>query len=184
MKKLAKIIDVSSRYLCYVACVVLCIMLLAVVVNVLGRRLFNFTISGIIELVQYGMLLVMSLVMYRTTFAGGHVAVGVITDKLPKSVNKGIAVFAMLCAAALMAVASYVCFKYVPVNKASGLTTDYYKVPYWVVYLVTGIGLGLPALTFIYNAATVLWPVQGGEAEKGETKELEAGEEGKEATQA
>ena len=184
MKKLTKFIDVSSRYLCYVACGVLCIMLLSVVVNVVGRRLFHFTIGGIIELVQYGMLLVMSLVMYRTTFAGGHVAVSIFTDKLPKGLKKGLGVFALLFAAVLVGIASYVCFKYVPVNRASGLTTDFYKIPYWLIYLVTGIGLALPALTFVYNAAAVLWPVQADEAEKDEKKEPEAGKDGKEAEQA
>lgn len=160
MKKLDKFIDTSSRYLCYIGCGVLCVMLLAVVVNVVGRRLFNFTIGGIIELVQYGMVAVMCLVMYRTTYAGGHVTVSVITDKLPKGVSKGIAVFALLFAFALVGLASCVCFKYVPINKASGLTTDYYKIPYWLVYLAVGIGLGLSALTFVFNAAAVLCPVK------------------------
>ena len=159
MKKLDRFIDTSSRYLCYIGCGVLSVMLLAVVVNVVGRRLFNFTIGGIIELVQYGMVTVMCLIMYRTTYAGGHVAVSVITDKLPVGARKGIALFAMLFAFALVGLASYVCFKYVPVNRASGLTTDYYKIPIWAVYLAVGIGLGLSALMFLYNAVQVFVPV-------------------------
>ena len=182
MKKLTKFIDSSSKILMYIACGVLCVMLLAVVVNVVGRRLFHFTIGGIIELVQYGMLLVMSLVMYRTTFAGGHVAVSIFTEKLPKPIAKGIGVFALLFAAALMAIAAYVCYKYVPVNRASGLTTDYYKIPYWLVYLVTGIGLTLPALTFVYNAVAVVCPVPADEPAKteGDEKAIEDGKEAEE----
>ena len=183
MKKLTKFIDSSSKILMYIACGVLCIMLLAVVVNVVGRRLFHFTIGGIIELVQYGMLLVMSLVMYRTTFAGGHVTVSIFTEKLPKSVAKGISVFALLFAAALMGIAAYVCYKYVPVNRASGLTTNYYKIPYWLVYLVTGIGLTLPALTFVYNAVAVFCPVPAEEPAKAEGEE-KAADDGKEAEDA
>ena len=159
MKKIDKFIDVSSRYLCYIGCGVLCIMLLSVVVNVVGRRLFNFTIGGIIELVQYGMVTVMCLVMYRTTYAGGHVAVSVITDKLSPSARKAIAIFALLFAFAFIGLSAYVCFKYVPINKASGLTTDYYHIPYWIVYLAVGIGLGLSALAFLFNALTVVFPV-------------------------
>ena len=159
MKKLDKFIDISSRILCYIGCGVLSVMLLAVVVNVVGRRLFNFTIGGIIELVQYGMVTVMCLVMYRTTYAGGHVAVSVVTDKLPKGARLAIGVFALLFAFALIGLSAYVCFQYVPINKASGLTTDYYHIPYWLVYLAVGIGLGLSALTFLYNALTVVFPV-------------------------
>ena len=160
MKKLDKFIDTSSKYLCYIGCAVLSFMLLSVVVNVVGRRLFNFTIGGIIELVQYGMVTVMCLVMYRTTYAGGHVVVSVITDKLPKPVAKGLGIFSLLFAFALIALASYVCFRYVPINRASGLTTDYYHIPYWIVYLAVGIGLGLSALTFLFNAITFIHPIK------------------------
>ena len=52
MKKIDKFIDVSSRYLCYIGCGVLCVMLLSVVVNVVGRRLFNFTIGEVPELLE------------------------------------------------------------------------------------------------------------------------------------
>lgn len=165
MKKLDRFIDVFSAILCKIAAVILCIMLLAVVVNVVGRRLFHFTIGGIIELVQYGMLTVMCLIMIRTTYSGGHVAVSVLTEKLPKSVSKVIAVLALLFAAALVGIAAYVSFKYVPINYASRLTTDYYHIPFYLVYLAVGLGLGSSALTFVYNAVTVIFPVHGTDKE-------------------
>lgn len=136
-------------------------MLLAVVVNVVGRRLFNFTIGGIIELVQYGMLTVMCLIMIRTTYSGGHVTVSILTEKLPRTLAKLIGVLALLFAAVLVGIASYVSFKYVPINYASKLTTDYYHIPYYLVYLAVGLGLGSSALTFVYNAVTVVFPVHG-----------------------
>ncbi len=167
MKKLDRFIDAFSAILCKIAAVILCVMLLAVVVNVIGRRLFHFTIGGIIELVQYGMLTVMCLIMIRTTYSGGHIAVSVVTEKLPKSASKVIGVLALLFAAALVGTASYVSFKYVPINYASKLTTDYYHIPYYLVYLAVGLGLGSSALTFVYNAAAIVFPVnrQSGGAE-------------------
>lgn len=176
MKKLDRFIDIFSAVLCRIAAVILCIMLVAVVVNVLGRRLFHFTIGGIIELVQYGMLTVMCLIMIRTTYSGGHVAVSVLTEKLPKSVSKVIGVLALLFAAVLVGTAAYVSFKYVPVNYASKLTTDYYHIPFYLVYLAVGLGLGSSALTFVYNAVTVVFPVNRDNGQAGSSSAPPAAE--------
>ena len=145
-------IEKSSLFLSRISTGVFWIIIILVAVNIMGRKLFNFTISGIIEIVQYGMLTVMSLSMARTTFTGGHVSVSIITSRLPKSARCIIEFLGMMLSAALIIAATYICIEYIPKTVASGQVTENYKIPFYLIYSVMTFGLVTSALTFIVNA--------------------------------
>ena len=156
MKKLTKAFDKCSLFLTRIATIVLFIVIVLVAVNIVGRKLFNVTISGIIEIVQYGMLTVMVLSMARTTFTGGHVSVSIITRKLPKLGRAIIGFLTLMLSAALVAAAAYISIRFIPKTIASGQVTERYKIPFYVIYGFMSFGLVTSCLTFILNAVRAL----------------------------
>lgn len=152
MNKIAGFIDKFSLFLSRISTGILWTIVVLVAVNIVGRKLFSFTISGIIEIVQYGMLTVMSISMARTTFTGGHVTVSIITDRLPKAARCIIEFLCMMLSAALVIAAAYICIQYIPKTFASGQITERYKIPFYLIYGVMTFGLVTSALTFIFNA--------------------------------
>lgn len=166
-----KAFDKISLFLTRISTVILWVIVVLVAFNIVSRKLFNFTIAGMIEIVQYGMLTVMALAMARTTFSGGHVTVSIITGRLPKAAQNFIAFITLLLSAALVAIAAYVCILNIPRTIASGLTTERYKIPMYLVYAVMSFGLVTSGLTFIFNAISALLGI-GGKA----PKEKEGGE--------
>lgn len=156
MNKLTKAFDKCSLFLTYIATAVFFIVVVLVAVNIVGRKLFNFTISGIIEIVQYGMLTVMVLSMARTTFTGGHVSVSIITRKLPRLAQALIGFLTLMLSAALLAAAAYVSIRFIPKTIASGQVTERYKIPFYLIYGFMSFGLVTSCLTFVLNAVLTL----------------------------
>jgi len=161
MEKFFRFVDKLSMVLCRIASVIFFVIVMLVAVNIVGRKLFNTTISGMIEIVQYGVLLVMVLSMARTTLTGGHVTVSIITGKLPKLPKRVIDVFDLVLSAVLVGIAAWVCMRYIPQTRASGLTTERYKIPLYLVYTVMSIGLVVTAFTFILNLIRLFYPDAG-----------------------
>ena len=156
MKKLTKAFDKCSLFLTWIATIIFFIVVILVAVNIVGRKLFNFTISGIIEIVQYGMLTVMVLSMARTTFTGGHVSVSIITRKLPRAGRAVVGFLTLMLSAALLAAAAYISISFIPKTIASGQVTERYKIPFYVIYGFMSFGLITSCLTFILNAVRTL----------------------------
>lgn len=152
MKKTAGFIDKATLFLSRISTGLLWIIVILVAVNIVGRKLFNLTISGIIEIVQYGMLTVMALSMARTAFSGGHVTVSIITRKLPIAVRCTVQFLGMMLSAALVIAAAYVCIQYIPKTYASGQITERYRIPFYIIYSVMTFGLVTSALSFIFLA--------------------------------
>ncbi len=152
MNKMTGFVDKSTLYLSRISTGILWMIVVLVIANVVGRKVLNVSISGIIEIVQYGMLTVMSLSMARTTFTGGHVSVTIITDKLPKAVKCIIEFLGMMLSATLIIAAAYICIQFIPKSIASGQVTEHYMIPLYLIYIVMTFGLLSSALTFIFNA--------------------------------
>ena len=167
MNKLAVFADKSSLFLCRISTGTLWVIVFLVAFNIVARKLFNFTISGIIEIVQYGMLVVMSISMARTTFTGGHVSVSIITAKLPKLGRYIIEFLSMIFSAALITAAAYICIQYIPKTLASGQVTEVYRIPFYIIYFVMAFGLVTSALTFILSAINTVITALGLKDQKG-----------------
>lgn len=166
---MSKVFERVTLFLSRISSVLLWIIVFLVAFNIVSRKLFTITISGIVEIVQYGMLTVMALSMAHVTLTGGHVSVSIATSKLPKSVQTIIEFVTLMLSAALVSMACYVCFTNIFRMMASGLTTERYKIPMYIVYMVMCFGLATSVITFVFNAFSALLrlfrkeDIQGGE---------------------
>lgn len=135
----------------YIAMAVFSVILVLVVVNIVGRSFFHFTIGGIVEIVRYGVLVVMSFALVRTGFNGGHVIVSIILEKLPDKARGIVALIELLVAALVFFMSAYVCGVLIPDALSSNLVTETYKAPYFLVYVVLGFGMAMSGIVFIFK---------------------------------
>jgi TRAP-type C4-dicarboxylate transport system permease small subunit len=168
LKKLTKVVDKTTMGLGYVAVAIILVIIVCVVINIIGRTLTVFTFGGMIEIVQYGMLVAMSMILARTTFAGQHVRVSLFTDMMPKKAKGITMLIEMLISMAIFGMAAYQCFLIIPDTIAMKRMTDFYSIPYYLVYLVLSLGLFTSALAFLYNGICALYENFTGKKEKKE----------------
>ncbi len=159
MKKIHGIIDKVSSALCLVSKVFLLAIVVIVAANIIGRKLFNAPVPGTVELVQYGMLVVMALSMARTTFSGGHITVSIVTGKLPKAVQSLIAFITLIFSVFIVGAATLICMRYIPIYMQRGQMTDHYKIPFYIIYSIMSFGLITSVLTFLFNAFEALFSI-------------------------
>ena len=159
MKKLRSIIDKISSGLCAISKVVMLAIVVVVLANIIGRKLFNTPVPGTVELVSYGMLVVMALSMARTTFTGGHITVSIVTAKFPKAVQAVVGFLTLLFSVFIVGAATFICLRYIPSSMQSGQITDHYKIPFYVIYSIMSFGLVTSVLTFLFNAVSTLMSI-------------------------
>ena len=152
MKKLDSFFDKLTMFMLYIGMTVLCTVIVLVVINIVGRSFFHFAIGGINEIVQYGILVTMSLGIARTGYSGSHVVIKIVLEKLPDKARRVIACIDFAVAAVIFFVTVYVCCKLIPDAMNSGLVTAVYKVPYYLIYGVLAAGLAVSGLVFIVDA--------------------------------
>lgn len=148
MKVLDKVTFVLSR----ISSVLLIVAFLLVAVNVVGRKVFNMPVRGSVELIEYIMLIAMSLAVSRTGFEDRHVSVTLIHEMLPQKVR---AVLKSLCELVGGVTFGSLVFKYaksVPAAIDSGRVSDVWHIPYTVVYIFLTIAMSIVALTFFYQS--------------------------------
>jgi TRAP-type C4-dicarboxylate transport system permease small subunit len=158
LKKLTLFFDKITSALTWIATAVFCVVLLCIILNVIGRATHVFSINGIIEIVQYGMLVVMSIALARTGFKGQHVRVSMFSDMMSEKPRAVTVMLEMLISAAVFGAAVYVCITLVVSAAAAGRITDTHRIPLYLIYAFLTFGLFVSAVTFIYNGIVALTP--------------------------
>lgn len=158
MKKEKKnFIDSLTMVFTYLSAVILVALVVLIVANILGRRLFNAPISGTVELVQYGMLVCITLAISRTGFEGRQLAVTLIFEALPKKVG---AVLKCVCQIMAGVVFGSLIFNFIsvlPSALSSGRVSDILHIPYYLVYYLLIVGMALVSLSFFYQAGLAVY---------------------------
>ncbi|MBR2880313.1 MAG: TRAP transporter small permease, partial [Oscillospiraceae bacterium] len=124
MNNKKNIVDRLTMFFTRISSVVLLILIIIMVVNVIGRRLFNAPISGTIELVEYGMLVCIALAISRTGFEGRQLSVTMVQELLPA---KARAIVKCICNAVAGALFGSLIFKFIsvlPSAISSGRVSD------------------------------------------------------------
>ncbi len=174
---MSKIVDKTTKFLMWVGCAIFAIVVIIVVVNVLGRRILNLPVKGATELVQYGVMLAIGLVMARTGFEGRHINVNILINRFSPTLRQVFIAFGALCGTATFAVLGYLFISEMPTYFGNaGRMTEAWRIPYYVIYAIMGIGFVIATLEYLYefvlsvkkifNAASE--PEAGGDAENGE----------------
>ena len=162
MKKTTKIFDLLTTVFVRISSVILIALVVIMIVNVIGRKLFNSPISGTIELVQYGILICIGLAISRTGFEDRQLSVTMIQELLPA---KGRAILRCICNCVAGVLFGSLIFNYIriiPKAMNSGRVSDVMHFPYYLIYYLLIVAMFMVSVTFFYQAVLVVYKAFSG----------------------
>ncbi len=149
---MTKAVDRITKFLTAISGVIFAIVVLIVVGNVIGRKVLNIPIKGATELVQYGIMLAVGLVMARTGFEGRHIWVSLLVNKFGYVGSRIFIAFGCLCGTAIFAILGYLFLTEMPTYfGVAGRVTEAVHIPYYVIYGIMGVGFVIATLEYLYE---------------------------------
>jgi TRAP-type C4-dicarboxylate transport system permease small subunit len=124
-------VELLSRVLLWIAGVGLVGMLLLIVADVIGIKIFNSPVPGGIETVAFLAVVAIGFAVARTQVVRGHVAVEFIIERFPRRLKLVTEVFTILLSAGLAAVLAWYSFKYAARLRDTGQVSMTQKIPYY-----------------------------------------------------
>lgn len=139
---LLRFLDLIENIALWAGCVSLLIMGALVTGSVLGRTFFNAPVPDDLLMIGLLMVCVIILPMAYVERDDGHIAVTVISDRLPQRVQTVLITLGRLIFAAFMGTMGYVIARKVPSEFEQGLYYDgRLEVPTWPMKVVFAFGV-------------------------------------------
>ena len=148
-----KYIEALSLNLDRLGRVVIFFLMLLVVANVLGRRLFGAPVRGTVEGVEFLTAMAIGLCLAYCAIQGGHVAVGFITDKFSYKKQAVIEIFIKLLSLAFLLLACWRIALYADRMYQTGQISLTLSLPYYPFVLVIAFGFLSYSLVLILEIA-------------------------------
>mgnify|MGYP001159193515 CR=1 FL=1 len=153
---LIKTIDFLTNLTRAIALAVMAFMMFFVAFAVISRLVYK-PLLGDVEIVQLGMVVLIMCGLAYTQKVGGHIAIGLLVDRMPKKVQQSLDVFSSLLTAIMTFMISYI-FIGVFLNHRHELklSTSLLEIPYYPFDLIIVIGFamwGLQALLKMIDSA-------------------------------
>jgi len=120
-----------------------------VALNILLRVFFSISIAGVYEIVQYGILLLVSMALSHNEFDDGNIVITVIVERLkPKTAN---IFFITAYIVSVIGVSAIVYNQYnmIFTKYANNATTGVLLIPHWIIVAVLTLGFLCLLLTLI-----------------------------------
>lgn len=151
-----KFVTVCSKWVNYVACLALAIMVVIVLADIIGNKLFKTPVPGGIELVSYFSVIAISFAIAETQLAHGHIEVEMLVTRLPKKAQKIIATFVYLLSITLFIILCIRSFKYGTALQASGEVSMTMALPYYPFVWAMGFSCIVVILALIMQLFKLL----------------------------
>ena len=165
LSRLDRFVVLLSKILFWIAAAGLVGMLLVIVADVIGIKIFSKPVPGGIEIVSFLSAVAIAFAVAYTQVMRGHVAVDFIVEKFPRRAKLIIDAVTTFFGVALMAVLAYYSFKYGAKLHATGEVSMTQKIPYYpfvygmaVCFLVTLLVLVRDLIKSITKAAKTWTP--------------------------
>ena len=158
--RIDKYVALLTKVLFGIAGVGLVGMLVLIVADVIGIKVFSKPVPGGIEYVSFLAVVAIAFAVAHTQVMHGHVAVDFIVDKFPKRLKLVIDPLMVLFSLCLLALLSYYSFKYAGSLRKSGEVSMTQKIPFYpfvygmaVCFVVTLLVVLLDFVKSIMKAA-------------------------------
>lgn len=156
MKTIATITNRFGELLDRLAGLILASVMLLVVANILLRSLFKRPILGTYELVGYCTAAAIGLSLAFCAAQGGHIAVGILVDRLPARMRTLIELCLNLPILGFLGLAAYQLFCHGKRVIASGEVSPTTELPFYPFIFLVAIGFLALTLVFMMRTATLL----------------------------
>lgn len=139
LKSFEKFVTGCSRWINWIACFALAMMVIIVAADILGNKLFKTPVPGGIEFISLFSVVAIAFAIAETQLAHGHIEVELLVTKLPKKAQRIIAVFVHIFSILLFIVLCIRSFMYGNALMASGEVSMTMQIPYYP--FIWGIGV-------------------------------------------
>ena len=129
--KLDRGVAFLSKVLFWIAGAGLVAMLVLIVADVIGIKIFSKPVPGGIEIVSFMAVVAIAFAVAYTQVMRGHVAVDFIAEKFPRRLKLVIDVFNMFLSVCLFAVMAWYSFRYGEKLRTTGEVSMTQKIPYY-----------------------------------------------------
>jgi tripartite ATP-independent transporter DctM subunit len=126
-----------------VAAVLVCLMPIPVFVDVVMRTVFNFSLTGIAEIEEYSLLLVIYYSLAYTHITAGHIRIDLITEKIPSSLQPVINSITSLLSVVLFVLMTWQLAAIGVDELKLGQLSSSLRLPLGIFYLLAAIGTTL-----------------------------------------
>jgi len=113
--------------------------------NVVGRYVFDYSITWASELTMYFFLWSMFFAVAYTFKLDGHISIDLLVEHVDKRVAKGMMLLSRIITFVYLAVVAYYGYEYILLVIDMGETSVDLEIPMWIPYLVIPVALGLAA---------------------------------------
>jgi TRAP-type C4-dicarboxylate transport system permease small subunit len=134
-----------------VSAVMFAVIVTIVLVNIVGRAVFNEPVKGTVEIVQYGVMFCAGIVMCRSGLDERHISVTFLIDKYPARLRAIFLAFGKLLGTATFGVLAYIYAGKIREAVEDGKLTDTFRMPFEYVYLIMALCFLAGALVFFYQ---------------------------------
>jgi TRAP-type C4-dicarboxylate transport system permease small subunit len=150
---LAKCIDAIIRAFSKIAFVGVCFTCLVVLLNVAGRYFFKSPFMGTIEIVELGMVIIVSFAVPFTALQGRHIRVDLLVSHLPKRLQGGVLTLGLLLSASIFGLVTYQCIVVaLSYFVKTGEVTNVLSIPYVPFRFMLAVGMFLLTLELLKQA--------------------------------
>ena len=113
--------------------------------NVVGRYVFDYSITWASELTMYFFLWSMFFAVAYTFKLDGHISIDLLVEHVDKRVAKGMMLLSRIVTFAYLSVVAYYGYQYILLVIDLDETSVDLEIPMWIPYLVIPVALGLAA---------------------------------------
>lgn len=152
MKSARKTLDVICKYLAYLGCLVIFLVMLMLVLDVLLHLFTTSRVLGNYEITEMGMTLFIFFGIAYTQTQKGHVRVEMFVDMLPKRFKKFVDGIVTLITAVVTAAMTYQAFIQAGTYAKMSTGTAVLKLPYAPFGYIMAIGFLLFTLALLLDA--------------------------------
>ena len=129
------------------------VMMVLVVINVIGRYLFNTPVTGTLEITESLLVIIILMALALTQFHDGHIRVTILTRRMPPPLAYAAGIFALILGAAFFAWCSYASWNFAyqsyTVNEAEWGSITF---PLYPIKFIVFFGIVLLAIQFVLDA--------------------------------
>lgn len=124
-------VNQMAKILFYIGLVLLMAMLLVIVGDVIGIKIFSRPVPGGIEYVSFLSVMVISFTVAYTQVKGGHVAVDFIIEKFPRRIKLLINILTALLSVGVVAILAIYSFKFGTKLRVAGEVSMTREIPFY-----------------------------------------------------
>ena len=168
-----------SLWLAKLSGIMLLLMSILVCVHVILRGFFDSGILGTYELVQYGMLVIVSLTLAENELTGGNIIVNFLLDKMKPRIASIISIIMYFITIFFMTYVFYNQIGMIGKKLADGSVTGTLAIPHWILVALICVGLFFFIIAFIIRVYNMITNHRNIENKKRTLDEIAADKEAK-----